>query len=162
MIINVVDSQWLYASIVAGLAAAFFLGLSLLAISIRFLRSREGRKAIPPSLRVQESISKLSKASEEVDRVIRDVVAEMKAREDMLEELRKEHAALSEEERKLSDRVDALKHVRIEAAQYFQEINQKNLEQTEKKRARRDFYFLLIGIILTTAIGIILKLLGLG
>lgn len=142
-------------SLAAVLGAGIIFGLELVSFSVR----KHG-KEISTSLRLKESILKLSKAADGMDSVIRDVVAEMKARENVLEELRNRIDVLSEEDEKLSQEVETLRQTPVPVAEYFQEINIRNLQQLEKKRARRDAIFFVLGIVVTTTIAVILKLFG--
>jgi predicted transcriptional regulator len=160
MIINITDPIFELEAIAISVSLA---AVAYWFWSLAYHRVLRGQwKEITPRLRVQESISKLSKASKDIDNVIRDVLEEMEARQGALDELMKRHDALSKEERELTHKVEALKQTPIEVAEYFQEINSRNLQQAEKKRARRDFYFLLAGILLTAGTTIVLKILGFG
>jgi Na+/phosphate symporter len=161
VIVNVVNPITELVSIVVPIAVAIVFFVTELLVVYHTLRSQR-RKDITPSLRVQESISKLSKASKDIDNVIRDVLEEMKARQSALDELMKRHDAFLREEKELTQKVETLRQTPIEVAKYFQQITQENLQETEKKRARRDFYFLLAGILLTAATTILLKILRLG
>ncbi len=78
----------------------------------------------------------------------------------MLEELKARHHALSQKEAELSKRVEVLKDLPLEAAKYFQQINEQTLQQMEKKRAGRDTLMFLLGIVVTTVIAILLEVFG--
>jgi len=86
----------------------------------------------------------------------------MKARQCTLDELGRRYNALSKEERTLSQKLETLRQTPVEVAQIFQEINERNLQQAERKRARRDTLFFILGIIVTTAITVVLGIVGLG
>ena len=158
-IVSQEDLAPILASIIASIVAAFALGFELLAFSLQTMKRR---KETSPSLRLKESISELSKASDKTDSVIRDVLAEMKARQCTLDELGRRYNALSKEERTLSQKLETLRQTPVEVAQIFQEINERNLQQAERKRARRDTLFFILGIIVTTAITVVLGIVGLG
>jgi len=125
-------------------------------------RKRAAKKEIPPGERVRQSISKLSTASKEIDDIIQDIVQDLKVRQVALEELKARQQCLSQEEGELSKRVEILKDFPVEGAKYFQQINEKILQQMEKKRARRDILMLFLGIIVTTIITILLKAVWMG
>ena len=123
-------------------------------------KKRAARREIPPGERIQRSISKLSSASQEIDAIIQDIVQDIKRRQLALEELKARHQTLSQEEAELSKRVQTLKGVPLEVAKYFQQISEQNLQQAEKRRARRDILMFILGIIVTTAITVLLKVFG--
>ena len=136
--------------------------LSQLIIVYSLRKKRAAKREIPPGERLQQSISKLSTASQEIDTIIQDIVQDINRRQSALEELKARHQLLSQEEAELSKRVEMLKGLPLEVAKYFQQINEQSLQQMEKKRARRDILMFLLGIIVTTIIAILLKVFGVG
>lgn len=148
--------------ILAGVISAI---VALLAqvISVYSLRKkRAARREVPPGERIQQSISKLSSASQEIDAIIQDIVQDVKRRQTVLGELKVEHQTLSQEEAELSKRVEMLKDLPLEVAKYFQQISEQTLQQVEKKRARRDILMFILGIIVTTVIAILLRVFASG
>jgi myosin heavy subunit len=120
-------------------------------------KKRAERKEVPPGERFQESISKLSSVSQEINMIIQDIVRDINKRQSALEQLKQRHQTLSQEEQELSKKVKMLKDVPIEVANYFQQISQETLQQVEKKRARRDVVMFVLGILVTTVVAILLK-----
>ena len=118
------------------------------------------RRELPPGERIQQSISKLGSASQEIDAIIRDIVQDIKSRQTILEELKVRHQTLSQEEAELSKRVEMLKELPLEVAKYFQQISEQALQQVEKKKARRDILMFILGILVTTVIAILLSVFG--
>lgn len=126
-------------------------------------KKRADRTEVSPAERIQQSISKLSTASQEIDTTIQDIIQEIERRQVMLEDLRARHQILSQEEAEVSKRVETLKGVQLEVANYFQQISEEALQQVEKKRARRDVLMFVLGIVVTTVVSIILlRVLGEG
>jgi len=142
----------LYASVVVAIAAALSIGIGLTMFAVG--RLRETKEKVSPSVRWQMSVSRLARASEEMNRAMRDVVAEIKAGEDTLEGLQERHSALSEEVAKLTARTETLRHTPIDVAKYIQELN----EQADKKSRKRDIRIMIAGIILAEVVHNILGL----
>ena len=81
------------------------LGVALIAQLIAFYyfrKKRAARREVTPGERIQQSISKLSSSSQEIDAVIKDIVQDIKRRQTVLEELKSRHHTLSQEEAELS------------------------------------------------------------
>ncbi|HUV80779.1 MAG TPA: hypothetical protein VMW40_08190 [Candidatus Bathyarchaeia archaeon] len=124
-----------------------------------FLRKkRAARREVTQGERIQQSISKLSSASQEIDTIIKDIVQDIKHRQTVLEELKAKYQTLSQEKAELSKQVEMLKDTQPEVAKYFEQT----LQQMEKKRARRDSLMFALGIVVTTVIAILLGVLGVG
>jgi myosin heavy subunit len=149
---------WLKDLVFAALIA-FVSGLILPLIGSYFSRKKRAvRKEVPPGERFQESISKLSSASKEINMIIQDIVGDINKRQSALEQLKQRHQTLSQEEQELSKKVKMLKDVPLEVANYFQQISQETLQQVEKKRARRDVVMFVLGILVTTVVAILLRI----
>lgn len=142
---------------------AILIALIIEHISLKYLREKKRavKRESLPGERIQQSISKLTNASQEVDIIIQDVIKDIKNRHAILEELKTTHQSLVQEEKELSKRVEALKGIPIEVAKYFQQINEEALQQMENKRAKRDILMFIFGIIVTTVIAMILRSFGL-
>ena len=76
-------------------------------------------------------------------------------------ELQNKYQELTNEEDILKKRIEKLKDVPIEVAQYFQELNNQSLEAMEKRNTKRDTTMFIYGIVVTTVVTIFLKLAGL-
>jgi len=144
-------------SIVAGLISALLAVISQL-IYYSLQRKRAARREVPPGEQIQQSISKLSSASQEIDVIIQNIVKDIKNRKTVLEDLKARHQTLLQEEGELSKRVEMLKDLPLEVAKYFQQISEQALQQVEKRRARRDIIMFIFGILVTTAIAILLRI----
>ncbi len=149
-------------SIVAGLIAVLVGAITGFTYYYALQRKRAARREVSPGERIQQSISKLSSASQEIDFIIQNIVEDIKNRQAALEELKARHQTLLQEEGELSKRVEMLKVLPLEVAKYFQQINEQTLQQVEKRRARRDIMMFIFGIIVTTAIAILLRVFGVG
>ena len=126
------------------------------------LRRNPKQPSLTPCERVQKSIENLRRASEDADVVIKEIVTDISKREAALAELEAKNKELADQEETLRKRIDSLKDVPVEVAEYFQKINQQNLEQMDKRGGRRDFTFFILGVVLSAAVSITLKLIGLG
>ncbi|MCI2424746.1 hypothetical protein LM599_01775 [Candidatus Acetothermia bacterium] len=148
------------ASIVAGIISLGAALITQLIYDYSLRKKRAARREVPPGERIQQSISKLGSASQEIDAIIRDIVQDIKSRQTILEELKVRHQTLSQEEAELSKRVEMLKELPLEVAKYFQQISEQALQQVEKKKARRDILMFILGILVTTVIAILLSVFG--
>jgi len=147
------------ASILAGILSITIGGLSLQGISSysRRKKRRARTMVVTPGARIQESISKLSSASHEIDVIIQDIIDNIRNRQTMLEELTIKYGNLLQEEGELSKRVEMLKKIPLEVADHFRQISDESLEGAEKRRTKRDIIMLASGIALTTVIGVLLR-----
>ena len=137
--------------------------VSLIPVLLRLLIKKElrGEERPLPGERMQQSILKLSSASQEIDAIIQDIVRDIKQRQTMQEELKASYQTQLSEEAELSKRVEMLKDVPLEAAEYFNQINRQTIGQMEEKRLKRDILMFISGIIATTVITMLLAY-GLG
>jgi len=149
-------------AIAAGLISVLVAVITQLIYYYSLRRKRAARREVPPGERIQQSISKLSSASQEIDVIIQNIVKDIKNRQTALEELKARHQTLLQEEGELSKRVEMLKDLPLEVAKYFQQISEQTLQQVEKRRARRDIVMFIFGILVTTAIAILLRVFGVG
>lgn len=138
---------------------AVIMGVLFQLTLVRIRKKRVAIRELPTGERIQQSISKLSSASQEIDDIIQGIVKDIKNRQTAFEELKTRHQILSKEEEELTKRVEILKDVPVEAAKYFQQISEDTLQQAERRRAKRDITMFFLGIIVTTAIAILLRVL---
>ena len=127
------------------------------ALSINLL----GRKSVTkgestPGERIQQSILKLRSASQEVDTTVLDIVQDIKQRESMLQDLENKYQDHIQQELELSRKVEMLKDLPIEVAEYFQTLSEQSLLQIEKRRTKRDVLFFILGILFTIVIALLL------
>jgi len=149
-------------SIMAGIMSIIAGLIMWLSFRYFLLKKRAARREIPLGERIQQSMSKLSIASQEIDVIIQNIVKDIKNRQTVLEELKARHQTLLQEEGELSKRVEMLKDLPLEVVKYFQQISEQTLQQVEKRRARRDMMMFIFGIIVTTVIGILLRVFRVG
>ena len=98
----------------------------------------------------------LTESSREVDRVLRELTEVASNREASVNKLESELSRLETKEQELKQRVDALANVQLPVADYFAKLVQKG----EKRSAMRDYVLFGAGVVVSTSIAIILKLLG--
>ena len=96
----------------------------------------------------------LARASAEVDKTLEEMAMVSRAREEALRNLEAKLNQLSEYEKELQARVEALKQVPLPAAEYFLEA----IEQGERRNAARDYILFGAGVVVSTVVTIFLKL----
>ena len=158
---NTFEIMSILMAILAGAMSAVVAMFSYWVERERKKRRLRGEERALPGERIQQSILKLSSATQEIDAIIQDIVRDIKQRQTMLEELKASHQTRLSEEAELSKRVETLKGVDLEVAEYFKQINTQTLEEMEEKRLKRDIFMFILGIIATTVISISL-LYGMG
>ncbi|MCL4273720.1 MAG: aminoacyltransferase [Anaerolineales bacterium] len=110
------------------------------------------------SQKLETLLENLSKASKEVDSVLDELSTIAKEREASIAKLESGLASLEEQEKTLKKRVDELKDIPIPVAEHFASI----LEKGEKRSAYRDYLLFGLGVLLSTIISIVLRLIGFG
>ena len=88
--------------------------------------------------------------------IMRDISIDIEKRRSILTELENRYQALNEQESELSKKIEILKDLPIEVAEYFQQINDQSLQQIEKRRTRRDVLFFILGILFTAIVATLL------
>jgi seryl-tRNA synthetase len=104
--------------------------------------------------RVKKLSAELARSSAEVDKTLQEMETVSRMREEALKSLESKMAELSEREKEAQRRVDDLKNVPLPAVNHFLEMT----EQSEKKSAKRDRNLFVAGVVVSTGIAIILKL----
>ncbi|KXK12088.1 MAG: hypothetical protein UZ14_CFX002002442 [Chloroflexi bacterium OLB14] len=148
--------------IVALIAAVTTIAASTIATLFGKRLQKTPTTSYPASNRIQALIENLSKSSTEAETLLQEIITDIKTREKALNELQSKNAELATQETELKKRIEKLKDVPIEVAEYFQKINAQNLENIDKRSGQRDFQFFILGIVVSTVIAIILKALGIG
>lgn len=100
----------------------------------------------------------LMKASQEVDSVLSELAQVARDREKAVQKLETELAGLETHEKQLKQRIQELENVPIPVAEHFAKLIVKG----EKRSAWRDYILFGAGVVVSTVIAIILKLVGLG
>jgi chromosome segregation ATPase len=98
------------------------------------------------------------KASREMDELLTEFAQTAIKRKESMEKLGAELSALQERHEELRTRIDQLKDVPIPVAEEFARLTKSG----ESRSAKRDYVLFGMGVIVSTAIAIVLKLLGLG
>jgi hypothetical protein len=98
----------------------------------------------------------LTKASNEVDRILQEMTETTRQRETALAAMEKQLEALSEREKELQQKIVTLEKVPLPAIDYFAGI----VEKSEKSSAWRDYALFGLGAVVSTAIAIVLRVLG--
>jgi RecB family exonuclease len=93
-----------------------------------------------------------------MDNVIQEVVRDFQSRRAAVEALEARHRNLLQVEGELRERVQALQKVPLPALEYFQQ----NFREIERRSARRDIIMFLVGIIVTEAVTVLVRFIGLG
>lgn len=108
--------------------------------------------------RLKELVGRLSEATQSVDEILNEVSSVARERETAISELEGELKSLEAKEKVLKTRIEALEKTPLPVAEHFAEL----MKSTETKSAKRDYLLFGAGVIVSTFIGIALKLFGLG
>jgi len=138
-----------------GVAANIFADAVLPRLRKRFVLEA---KKTPKSYKEQmtELTQNLVKASEEVDRILQEMAEASQQREVAVSRLEQQLGNLSEREKELQKKIDTLEKVPLPAVEYFVHI----VEKGEKRSAWRDYSLFGLGVVVSTVIAIVLRLLG--
>jgi hypothetical protein len=109
------------------------------------------------SERLSDLTSSLTKASAEVDSVLREMAQVAKEREASVKELDAGLSDLEKREKELKDKIALLQSVPIPVAEHFAKL----VEPGERRSARRDYMLFFSGVVVTTIIAVILQLFAL-
>jgi chromosome segregation ATPase len=143
-------------SIVSGLTT--IAGAILTYFFARTDLKRQREKARRSTSSYQEKMKKLSaelaRSSKEVDKTLEEMEMVSRVREEALKSLEAKLSELAEREKGMQNRIDTLKDVPLPAAEYFLKMTEKN----EKRSAARDYILFGAGVVVSTVIAIILKL----
>jgi septal ring factor EnvC (AmiA/AmiB activator) len=108
------------------------------------------------SERLAKLTRSLTESSKEVDRVLRELAEVASNREASINKLESELSRLETKEQELKQRVDTLANIQLPVAEYFAKLVQKG----EKRSATRDYALFGAGVVVSTSIAIILRMLG--
>jgi septal ring factor EnvC (AmiA/AmiB activator) len=104
--------------------------------------------------RMQKLSEELARASAEVDKTLDEMAMVSQVREQALKGLETKLDELTQREEELQARVAMLKDVPLPAAEYFLEVTAKG----EERSATRDYVLFGAGVVVSTVITIILRL----
>jgi hypothetical protein len=147
------------------LSAASILSLGRIVISEvgetlgRRLADKLRKRPTPesPAQRLQRLSEKLSTTSLEFDVQLRELEKFASARQQAVEALEATMKDQTAREQQLRDNIKMLENVPLPVAKYFSELASSG----EKKSARRDYLLFAAGVVVSTAIAIVLHLSGL-
>ncbi|HOD05052.1 MAG TPA: hypothetical protein PKH92_08415 [Anaerolineaceae bacterium] len=106
--------------------------------------------------KVSRLTESLSRSSAEVDQVLREIAVVSQERAQHVTSLEKQLEELATREKQVRERIEVLEKVPLEAVQYFEGM----LDKGDKRSAWRDYMLFGLGVVVSTAISIILKLVG--
>jgi septal ring factor EnvC (AmiA/AmiB activator) len=95
----------------------------------------------------------LTRASSEVDEVLRELSNVARDREAAVEKLEGDLAGLEGREKELKNKIEALQKTPLPVAEHFAKL----LESRERRAARRDYLLFGAGVVVTTAIAVALQ-----
>ena len=129
------------ATLLGGLATSV---AALLAEQLQSKRFHAG-KTLNYNERIGRLTTNLTKASTEVDSILQEMAEIIRERQTAV-------SALDQQQAELQEKIDSLKNVPIEAAEFFTQYLQKQ----EQKSSRRDYVIFALGVGATTIISIII------
>ena len=144
------------ASIIAALLSAIGGGLFTTDF-IRKLIYRILKKQLPKktySERLSDLTASLTKASAEVDGVLREMAHVAKQREASVRDLEAGLTDLEKREKEMKEKIALLQSVPIPVAEHFARL----VEPGERRSARRDYLLFFSGVVVTTIIAVVLQL----
>lgn len=122
-----------------------------------FLKKRqEEKRETYYSEKLGELLKSLNKSSKEVDDILNELSDVTNERAKALSNLESELLTLESREEEVKKRIQDLENVPIAAVEHFAKLTSAG----EKKSARRDYILFGAGVIASTVVAIILKLLG--
>ncbi len=98
----------------------------------------------------------LSAASDKMDAIVSRIQDYTKGREQAVSRLESQLGLLSQQEEELRERIEGLRNVPLPAAEYFVRLVTKG----ERRSAARDYVLFLLGVLVTTGVGILIRKLG--
>ena len=107
----------------------------------------------PYSERLAKLTAGLTKASREVDAVLAELSQVSLSREAAVHRLETDLATLETREKELKEKIEALEKTPLPVAEHFAQL----LKSGERKSARRDYMLFGAGVVVTTAIAIIIQ-----
>jgi predicted nuclease with TOPRIM domain len=143
-------------SIVSGLTtlAGAILTYLFARTDLKRQRERAQRNTVSYQEKMKKLSAELARSSEEVDKTLEEMEMVSRVREEALKSLEAKLSELAEREKDMQTRIDSLKAVPLPAAEYFLEMTEKS----EKRSAARDYILFGAGVVVSTVIAIVLKL----
>jgi chromosome segregation ATPase len=139
---------------VVGAIGSFVAALTSGEVLLPLLRRLFGRPQPQKSFseRLSSLTASLTRASGEVDEVLRELAQVARDREAAVKKLEGDLAALEGREKELKDKIEALQKTPLPVAEHFAKL----LESGERRTMRRDYLLFGAGVVVTTAITVVL------
>jgi septal ring factor EnvC (AmiA/AmiB activator) len=112
----------------------------------------------PYTEKLERLTSSMAEASQEMDALLAEFAKVAKERHEAMQKVESELRELEQKEKELQDRIEHLQNVPLPVAEHFAKLTSTG----EKRSARRDYLLFGAGVVVSTVIAIILKLVGLG
>lgn len=146
----------LLTSLVAGLVSILAGGFAgwFVELSRRFVTKTKQPMSVAYSEKIATLTHSLVDASSEVDRVLKEMSAVSGEKEAAILALEQKLRDLIEREKYLQEKIQTLQNVPLPAAQYF--VNE--VKKGERHIAWRDYFLFVLGVAVSTAVAITLKL----
>jgi hypothetical protein len=142
-------------SLVAGIVSALVGGVAASDAVRNIILEILGRKPTPKpySERLSNLTGSLTKASSEVDAVLKEMAYVARERESSVRALEAGLVNLEKREKDLKEKIAILQNVPIPVAEQFAKL----VEPVEKRNAHRDYVLFVSGVVVTTVIAIVLR-----
>jgi len=115
-------------------------------------------KQLPYSEKLDKLTASITSASKEMDQLLHELTETTHQRKATVDNIEKQLSVLENREKEIKQRIDALQRVPIPVAEEFARLTHPG----EMRSARRDYILFGAGVLVSTAIAILLKLVGLG
>lgn len=115
--------------------------------------SQRQSKPITYREKMERLTAKLGRASSEVDGILQEMNLATQARKQALEVAEQKLEELNKRKEEMEKRVDSLKKMPLPAVEYFIQATEK----AEWRSARRDYVLFAAGVVVSTIVGIVLK-----
>ena len=110
------------------------------------------------SERISALAEDLKNSSRQVDEVLEEISRVALEHEKSVRDLEGKLGELEAKEKNLKDRIESLQKVPLDALEHFKQI----MDSGDQKSKKRDYFLFLAGVVVSTILAIVLKLLGLG
>jgi chromosome segregation ATPase len=142
-------------SIVGALTSLLGFGLFSTEWTQKLVRALLRRQAPqkPYSERLAELTENLTKASREVDAVLVELARVAKDRARTVQQLETDLTDMEGREKELKERIEALEHTPLAVAEHFARL----VQPAEKRSAMRDYLLFGAGVVVSTAIGVVIQ-----
>ena len=153
-------------AIVAALASlGTGVGIVILSVLVRHIRDHTVDLYIAePEEPYHEKVSRLSaslsQSLAEADKLVKELDFALRKRSSAVARVQEQLTELSTREKRAHDRVTALETIRPEALQHFEKMLEAELSKGDRRSAWRDYSLFALGVVVSTAMAIILRYFG--